>query len=117
MTKHPRKRQKTSNNTNGTTSTQIKEQRLAMIMDDENKDDDERRLESLLFGVKYRPRGKGKVNGSAESSDQGDDQSGEEPEGGGMRHLLDEEVGRYILYILISTIRFIVILRRPPALG
>lgn len=104
MTKHPRKRRKTSNNTHDSTSSQIKEPRLAMIMDDENKDDDERRLESLLFGVKYRPRDKGKVKDSEESSDQGVDESGEEREGGGMRHLLDQDVCRdfILFYFLIS---------------
>ena len=67
-----------------------------MIMDDENKDDEERRLESLLFGVKYRPRD-GEVKDSDESGDQEGDESEEEGDGedgeGGMRHLLDEDVG------------------------
>jgi U3 small nucleolar RNA-associated protein 18 len=97
MAKHPRKRQKTSKtsgNSHETTSSRLKEERLAMIMDDENKDDEERRLESLLFGVKYRPRDGGKVKDSDESGDQEGDESSEEEdgEGGGMRHLLDQDV-------------------------
>jgi len=103
MPKHPRKRQKTSGNPHGILTSQIKEERLAMIMDDENKDDEERRLESLLFGVKYRPRDGGKVKDSDESGDQESDGGGEVGGGGGgMRHLLDQDVCYYFAYILNS---------------
>jgi len=102
MEKHPRKRQKKSENTHGTLPSQTKEERLAMIMDDENKDDEERRLESLLFGVKYRPRDGGKVKDSDEAGDQESDGSGEGGGGGGMRHLLDQDVCYYFTCILNS---------------
>ncbi|KAJ6612263.1 WD40-repeat-containing domain protein [Mycena sp. CBHHK59/15] len=47
MPKHPRKRQKTSDDSASAT-------RKALV-DDANKDDEERRLESLLFGTKFVP--------------------------------------------------------------
>jgi U3 small nucleolar RNA-associated protein 18 len=65
----------------------MKEERLA---DEEGKDDEERRLESLLFGVKYHP---GRVKDSDEISDQeGDDSEEDKEEKGGMRHLLNQDV-------------------------
>ncbi|CAA7266393.1 unnamed protein product [Cyclocybe aegerita] len=63
-----------------------------MLMDEENKDDEERRLESMLFGTKYTPREKGK--GKLESSDEGEEDSDdmEEDGGRGMQHLRDEDL-------------------------
>jgi U3 small nucleolar RNA-associated protein 18 len=46
MPKHPRKRQKTTNDSYDV-------QRA--LVDDSSKDDEERRLESLLFGTKFVP--------------------------------------------------------------
>lgn len=45
MVKHPRKRQKTTSEDPG----------LAALLDDASKDDEERRLESMLFGTKFVP--------------------------------------------------------------
>ena len=62
-----------------------------MLMDDESKDDEERRLESLLFGVKYVPKGKGKMDSGSDTEDEG---SGDDDDDGarGMQHLLDQDV-------------------------
>ena len=56
MTKHLRKRQKT---TKGAEETQPLGSSL--LADDANKDDEERRLESLLFGTTFIPREKNEL--------------------------------------------------------
>ena len=61
MPKNARKRQKISQ-AKGSHDSHVdqpsnKAARLQILLDEENKDDEERRLESLLFGVKYVPRG------------------------------------------------------------
>lgn len=63
-----------------------------MLLDEESKDDEERRLESLLFGVKYVPRGedKGKYKDITMNHDEDED---EDDQGGrGLQHLLDQDV-------------------------
>ncbi len=67
-----------------------------MLMDDETKDDEERRLESLLFGVKYVPKGKGKMESGSDTEDEG---SGDDDDDGarGMQHLLDQDVRIFLL--------------------
>jgi U3 small nucleolar RNA-associated protein 18 len=92
MVKHARKRQKTSDIVHDVQSSQIKEGR---IMDDENKDDEERRLESLLFGVKYRPRDEDEMKNSDEREGYRSREE-EEERGGGMGHLLDQDVCRLL---------------------
>ena len=58
-----------------------------MLLDEESKDDEERRLESLLFGVKYVPKGED-ININHEGlSDEVDAQGGR-----GLQHLLDQDV-------------------------
>jgi U3 small nucleolar RNA-associated protein 18 len=46
MPKHPRKRQKTTNDASSIQNA---------LLDESSKDDEERRLESLLFGTKFVP--------------------------------------------------------------
>jgi len=84
MAKHGRKRQKTSDSHEPAPS---KAARLAMLLDDENKDDEERKLESLLFGVKYEPRNKGIGVGAGDESERDEVEEG----GRGMQHLLDQD--------------------------
>ena len=86
MAKHPRKRQKTHSSLplgDGNNA------RLEMLLDEESKDDEERRLESMLFGVKYVPRGKGK---GKELDDSEEDEDALDFGGRGMDHLLDNDV-------------------------
>jgi U3 small nucleolar RNA-associated protein 18 len=92
MAKHPRKRQKTSKGSEYENSHPNKTARLGMLLDDESKDDEERRLESLLFGVKYVPREKGKekMKDSSDEDEQAEDV--EEESGRGLQHLLDQDV-------------------------
>ena len=97
MPKNARKRQKTSQ-AKGDHHEYYSEQllpskaaRLEMLLDEESKDDEEKRLESLLFGVKYTPKGEDMILNHDEdegSSDEMDNQGG----GGGLQHLLDEDV-------------------------
>ncbi|KAF6758824.1 WD40-repeat-containing domain protein [Ephemerocybe angulata] len=58
MVRHAKKKQKTSK----TTAVNVHDTsaRLDLLLDDSTKDDEERRLESALFGVKYAPGGSGK---------------------------------------------------------
>lgn len=71
MAKHPRKKQKVAQDERPLGS-------ASYVDDDVEKDDEERRLESLLFGKEFRPRadskGKGReVDGPDEGSeDEGD---------------------------------------------
>ena len=58
-----------------------------MLLDEESKDDEERRLESLLFGVKYTPKGEDISINHDEDSDEVDNQGGR-----GLQHLLDQDV-------------------------
>ncbi|KAJ3491152.1 hypothetical protein NLJ89_g11368 [Agrocybe chaxingu] len=92
MAKHARKRQKTSKASHHDHTASDKAARLEMLIDEESKDDEERMLESMLFGTKYTPREKGK--GKLESSDEGEDDSDdmEEDGGRGMQHLRDEDL-------------------------
>jgi len=98
MAKHPRKRQKASKDDNPHPN---KTARLEMLLDDESKDDEERRLESMLFGVKYVPRerGKGKATDiSDEDYEQVEDV--EEESGRGLQHLMDQEVrSKFVFFV------------------
>ena len=95
MPKNAHKRQKTSEakGDHGTYAEQLlpsKGARLEMLLDEESKDDEERRLESLLFGVKYIPKGEDLIINHDEderSSDEMDNQGGR-----GLQHLLDQDV-------------------------
>ncbi|KIK02674.1 hypothetical protein K443DRAFT_677402 [Laccaria amethystina LaAM-08-1] len=87
MGKHPRKRQKT--NASSMPLGDGDNARLEMLLDDESKDDEERRLESMLFGVKYVPRGKGKSKEPDDGEEGGD---ALDFGGRGMDHLLDNDL-------------------------
>ena len=92
MPKNARKRQKTSQGKGSYAEQPLpnKAARLEMLLDEESKDDEERRLESLLFGVKYIPKGEDKIINHDEdegSSDDMDNQGGR-----GLQHLLDQDV-------------------------
>lgn len=93
MAKHPRKRQKTSKASECDTNGPNKSVRLEMLLDDESKDDEERRLESLLFGVKYVPREgrKGKMKENSDDEYESDEDL-EEEGGRGLQHLMDQDV-------------------------
>lgn len=100
MPKHPRKRQRTSGQDEVAPAVSKKAARLEMLMDDESKDDEERRLESLLFGVKYVPKGKGKMASGSDTEEEEDDD--EDDDGArGMQHLLDQDVRIYCCLIII----------------
>ncbi|KDR85676.1 hypothetical protein GALMADRAFT_132340 [Galerina marginata CBS 339.88] len=92
MAKHARKKQKTSQNAQYTDPISNKTARLELLLDDESKDDEERRLESLLFGVKYVPKEKGKRQMQSASDD--DNEAIDDMEGGGrgMQHLFDHDL-------------------------
>ena len=89
MPKNAHKRQKTSQAKGDHAERPLpsKEARLEMLLDEESKDDEERRLESLLFGVKYTPKGEEISINHDEDSDEVDDQGGR-----GLQHLLDQDV-------------------------
>jgi U3 small nucleolar RNA-associated protein 18 len=92
MAKHAKKKQKTSKTTYQNAADPSA--RLNLLLDDSTKDDEERRLESALFGVKYHPGGSGKGKGKA-VSDLDDDDEGiiiEEDGGRALAHLEDTDV-------------------------
>ena len=66
--------------------------RLDLLLDDESKDDEERRLESMLFGVKYVPSEKGKGKMKSTSVEEDEEMDDLEGEGRGLQHLLDQDV-------------------------
>ncbi|KIM47345.1 hypothetical protein M413DRAFT_440781 [Hebeloma cylindrosporum] len=90
MAKHPRKRQKTSKGSEHDKSGPNKAARLELLLDDETKDDEERKLESLLFGVKYVPREGGKGKMKQTSDYEGEDS--EEEGGRELQHLMDQDL-------------------------
>jgi len=66
-----------------------------MLLDEESKDDEERRLESLLFGVKYVPKGEDKGKHKDLTMNHDDDGGFDEMDdqgGRGLQHLLDQDV-------------------------
>ncbi len=75
MPKHGPKRQKTSADDNA------------------SKDDEERRLESLLFGVPYVPAGEEIV---LEDGDEGEDENGKE-----LQNLTDGDVCGYLFTVIV----------------
>lgn len=96
MVKHARKRQKTEKL--GDSGMQPLGAQISVI-DDANKDDEERRLESLLFGVPFAPSGtrnRGILAVSDEEEGE-DDKSG--IKGKELEHLLDTDVSRCIIFI------------------
>ncbi|PPQ68341.1 hypothetical protein CVT25_007590 [Psilocybe cyanescens] len=94
MVKHARKRQKTSQNKEHHDPVSNKAARLELLLDEESKDDEERRLESMLFGVKYVPKqkGKGKMLVTSDIKEDEDVDDAEEAGGRGMQHLMDQDL-------------------------
>ncbi|KAG2023963.1 CGI-48 family protein [Coprinopsis cinerea AmutBmut pab1-1] len=96
MAKHPRKRQKTSKDDTAVVIDK-KQANLERLLDDSTKDDEERRLESMLFGTKYVPR-----KGKEREMFGGDDEDDEEvtldlgdaslDESRGLAHLGDQDL-------------------------
>ena len=89
MPKNARKRQKTSQAGSYGEQLPNKAARLEMLLDEESKDDEERRLESLLFGVKYVPKDI-TINHDEDEEGSGDEMDNQG--GGGLQHLLDQDV-------------------------
>ena len=92
MAKHAKKKQKTSKTT--CRNAADPSTRLNLLLDDSTKDDEERRLESALFGVKYYPGGSGKGKGRAviELDDKDVDMEVGEDGGRALAHLEDTDV-------------------------
>lgn len=95
MAKHPRKRQKFApTDKKYDPAASSKAARLEKLLDEESKDDEERKLEAMLFGTKFTPNEKGK--GKAKILSVGtDDEEGSDVEDGGaraMQHLMDQDV-------------------------
>ncbi|KAF9007849.1 WD40-repeat-containing domain protein [Cyathus striatus] len=93
MAKHPRKKQKTSKDAE---VQPLGSAQLDALHDDASKDDEERELESILFGTKYEPRGDSKRKGDtfAAVADEEDLQDVQIETGAGqeMQHLLDTDL-------------------------
>lgn len=103
MAKHPRKRQRTD------PTAAVQPLGAAVSLTDEgSKDDEERRLESLLFGVPFVPS----ASGDAEASD--DDGEGQAAGAGAeLNNLLDTDVRPTVRSPFMPTLTFYVaILRR-----
>jgi U3 small nucleolar RNA-associated protein 18 len=96
MVKHPRKKQKTSSK--GASAIQplgAKNPNVNLLTDDASKDDEERRLESVLFGTKFVPRKK-----DSGVVDEDDSEHDDEDDGGReMRNLMDADVSLLLVYI------------------
>jgi len=92
MAKHAKKKQKTSKD--AYVNVNDKSSRLDLLLDDSAKDDEERRLESALFGVKYVPGGKGKEK--AIELDSEDEDAIADEGGRALAHLEDTDVSRHI---------------------
>jgi len=96
MVKNPRKRQKTD---------KIRREKVALgaqtaLLDDASKDDEERRLENLLFGVPYVPEKSGKEILVVSDDDDEDEEDDGQLEGGReFENLLDSDVCAELLGI------------------
>ncbi|TFK38785.1 WD40-repeat-containing domain protein [Crucibulum laeve] len=87
MAKHPRKKQKIA-----VTEVQLLgSSALELLLDEASKDDEERRLEAMLFGTKYVPRGDAKKAKGIIDMEEGDEGI-EDGAGKEMQHLLDTDL-------------------------
>ena len=91
MAKHPRKKQRTTKSTEDTLGAADVQPlgSAKSLLDASGKDDEERRLESMLFGTAYEPssnKGKGVLIVSDEEEDV--DQAGEKE----LQNMLDTDV-------------------------
>ncbi|KAF5312957.1 hypothetical protein D9619_003712 [Psilocybe cf. subviscida] len=95
MAKHPRKRQKTARGDRKYDSAaSSKVARLEKLLDEESKDDEERKLEAMLFGTKFMPKekGKGKAKILNVGSDDEEESDVEDDGAGAMQHLMDQDL-------------------------
>jgi len=106
MAKHPKKKQRLESAKTSTKPSQKQEKKkpvvqplgseatLARLHDEESKDDEERKLESMLFGVPYVPSGNTGYSGRAAQSGLVSDIDEDEKDDGGrpMVGLLDSDV-------------------------
>ncbi|KAK7471295.1 U3 snoRNP protein [Stygiomarasmius scandens] len=90
MPKHTRKRQKLSASTSE--SKEGQQNMLEALIDDANKDEEERRLENLLFGTTFNAKDKGKGKSSVWKDDEDGEESEEEVGGREMENLLDGDL-------------------------
>lgn len=99
MAKHPRKRQKLDNDDKPDNKNKRREKAprvplgTPLVVDNEaEKDDEERRLESMLFGTKFVPMDVPAMKIMASDDEGGDLGEGEEEGTGQLRHLMDSDV-------------------------
>ena len=106
MAKHPKKKQRLESTKTSTKPSQKQEKKkpvvqplgseatLVRLLDEESKDDEERKLESMLFGVPYVPSGNTGYSGRAAQSGLVFDIDEDEKDDGGrpMAGLLDSDV-------------------------
>ena len=64
------------------------------VWEDEDKDDEERRLESVLFGKPYVPSSKGRTGGDSDEEDEGIPEADVDLGGNEFANLMDSEVCR-----------------------
>ena len=64
------------------------------VWEDEDKDDEERRLESILFGKPYVPSSKGRTGGESDEEDEGMPEPDVDLAGNEFANLMDSEVRR-----------------------
>lgn len=102
MPKHSRKRQKTKAGEIQPLGAQIS------VADDVDKDDEERQLESFLFGVPFVPSGKGKENIFVLSEDE--EEGGKVTAGKETENLADEEVCNKFLLRQLSNLALCLLL-------
>jgi len=62
------------------------------VWEDEDKDDEERRLESVLFGKPYIPSSKGRTGGESDEEDEGMPEEDVDLAGNEFANLMDSEV-------------------------
>jgi len=109
MAKHPKKKQRLDPAKTSTKPPQKQKQKslaqplgseatLARLLDEESKDDEERKLESMLFGVPYVPSGNTSYSGRAAERGLVFDIDEDEQDDGGrpMAGLLDSDVSCYV---------------------
>jgi len=64
------------------------------VWEDEDKDDEERKLESVLFGKPYVPSSKGRIGGGSDEEDEGMPEADVDLGGNEFANLMDSEVRR-----------------------
>ena len=102
--KHSRKRQKTGKQPSSKPKSKLRLVALdddgdfgplgsnKRVWEDEDKDDEERRLESVLFGKPYVPSSKGRTGGESDEEDEGLPEADMDLAGNEFANLMDSEV-------------------------